>query len=391
VRILAVQETDYLRRGPHQQHHLLERLAGRGHVVTVLDYPILRQHWPREPLWASRQTWGGVRRVDGPGAVTVIRPGTLGLRPLARPSSLVTFYAELHRQVSAARPDLLISYALSTGLPTLAIARQYGLPYVFHVIDVLHTIVPLGALRPIARRVERRMLRTADLVVLINEHLRDYAVQIGADPSRCRVVRTGVDLRRQSEEARDQARADLGLGPGDVALFFMGWLYDFARLETVAALLPELPPQVRLVVAGDGDAFEALQALRDGGLGKRLILTGRVPFERIPALLAAADVCLLPFECNPATEYIVPIKIYEYMAANRPTLANQLPGLMRDVPPGNGVVYAPPHDWAAHICELLDPARRAELGGRARAFVEAHCDWERLTDSFEALLAEQVT
>src|SRR3972149_5428730 len=42
MRILAVQETDWLRRGPHQQHHLLERLAGRGHPVPVLDYQRLR-------------------------------------------------------------------------------------------------------------------------------------------------------------------------------------------------------------------------------------------------------------------------------------------------------------------------------------------------------------
>jgi hypothetical protein len=63
---------------------------------------------------------------------------------------------------------------------------------------------------------------------------------------------------------------------------------------------------------------------------------------------------------------------------------------MRDVPLGNGVLYVPPGDWAPHICELLVPARRAELGESARAFVEAHCDWERLADSFEALLLEQV-
>jgi glycosyltransferase involved in cell wall biosynthesis len=141
---------------------------------------------------------------------------------------------------------------------------------------------------------------------------------------------------------------------------------------------------------GDGDAFEALRRLRDERLGERLLLTGRVPFERIPAHLAAADVCLLPFARNPATEHITPIKLYEYMAAARPVLANELPGVMRDVPPGNGVCYAPVDEWGPLVLQMQDATRRAELGARGRAFVEANCDWERLTDSFEALLGRVV-
>ena len=53
MRIIVVQETDWQRRGPHQQHHLFERLSLRGHAITVLDYPILRPHWPNEPPGAA--------------------------------------------------------------------------------------------------------------------------------------------------------------------------------------------------------------------------------------------------------------------------------------------------------------------------------------------------
>ncbi|MDG6219447.1 MAG: glycosyltransferase WbuB, partial [Candidatus Thermoplasmatota archaeon] len=41
MKILVVQETDWLLRGPHQQHHLMERMIQRGHEVQVVDYNLL--------------------------------------------------------------------------------------------------------------------------------------------------------------------------------------------------------------------------------------------------------------------------------------------------------------------------------------------------------------
>lgn len=45
MKILVVQESDWLKRNPHQQHHLMDRMVLRGHEVKVIDYPI---DWPKE-------------------------------------------------------------------------------------------------------------------------------------------------------------------------------------------------------------------------------------------------------------------------------------------------------------------------------------------------------
>ena len=386
MRIIIVQETDWLRRGPHQQHHLFERLSLRGHEITVLDYPILRPHWPREPLFVRRAGQANASRIYEGARIRLITPATISLQPLARPSSVLSHRRELARLIREQRPDVIVSYALSTGLPALGLARRHGIPYVFHVIDALHAIVPQKILQPIAHAVERKLFGAADEVILINEHLRDYAIRMGAAPEKAHVLRTGVDLPRflPDEALRRKTRAELGLGPDDLVLFFMGWIYDFSGVQEVAATLKDAPPDVRLLVAGDGDDYPALCEMRDGGLGDRLILTGRVPYERIPALLAAADVCLLPFHRVPATEHIVPIKLYEYMAAGKPVIASPLPGVQRDVGEGNGVVYAPASEQVETALAIGGQA--AELGRRARAFVEAHCDWETITDELEGRL-----
>ena len=38
MKILMVQESDGVKRGPHQNHHLMERLSMKGHEVRVIDY-----------------------------------------------------------------------------------------------------------------------------------------------------------------------------------------------------------------------------------------------------------------------------------------------------------------------------------------------------------------
>jgi glycosyltransferase involved in cell wall biosynthesis len=176
----------------------------------------------------------------------------------------------------------------------------------------------------------------------------------------------------------------------DVVLFFMGWLYPFAGLVELLDSLPGLPPQLKLLIVGDGEAeAELRRRIADLQLGDRVVMTGRQPYERMPQFLAAADICLLPSRVNEVTRHIVPVKIYEYMASGRPVIASRLPGVMRDVPEGQGVLYAPPGEHLRLAETMLDASSRKALGGRGRAFVEAHCDWERITDEFEALLSAE--
>lgn len=390
-RILVVQETDWLQRGPHQQHHLFERLAARGHTITVLDFEILYRPWPQAPLFAGRAQWPAVNRTGRPSpGVTVIRPATLRLPLLARPLSLITFYFELLRQCRTARPAVIVDYALSTGLPALVVARQFNIPFLFHVIDALHTIVPFGVLQPLAKLFERGLLRAADETLYINEELRQYGLSLGAKPARAQVIRTGVDLQRFRPDLDPQAlRAQWGLAPTDVVLLFIGWLYEHAGVDTLLHQLPNLPAHVKLLVVGTGEAEVRFKTLcADLNLTNRVIFTGQQPYDLAPQYMALADICTLYSTVNNITRHIVPIKTYEYMAAGRPVLASPLPGVEKDVPAGNGVLYVPESELPTALTQLLDSAYRQRLGGQARAFVEANCDWDKLTDDFEHWLEQ---
>lgn len=151
-------------------------------------------------------------------------------------------------------------------------------------------------------------------------------------------------------------------------------------------------PGLKCLIAGEGDAYEELAEIRrQHNLQDRVIFTGQRPYEEIPELIAAADICLLPaYPWEPIMQDIVPIKLYEYMAMAKPVISTNLPGVRKEFGEDNGVVYVErPEDVVPKAIELVKSGRLIELGQQARRFVEQN-SWDKITDEFEALLKEAI-
>ena len=63
LRILVVQESDWLKRNPHQQHHLLERLSLKGLEIRVIDYDIDWRKEKRRKLYTKRRLFDNVHKI----------------------------------------------------------------------------------------------------------------------------------------------------------------------------------------------------------------------------------------------------------------------------------------------------------------------------------------
>lgn len=98
-----------------------------------------------------------------------------------------------------------------------------------------------------------------------------------------------------------------------------------AKLDlTLLAELAEQRPGWSLALVGplsyglDPDELTRLRALRN------VHFLGPVPPERVPATIAACDVCLIPYRLNQQTRHVNPLKVYEYLAAGKPVVATAL-------------------------------------------------------------------
>jgi glycosyltransferase involved in cell wall biosynthesis len=395
MRILIVQDTDWLARNVHQQHHVAERLTLRGHDISVIDHDLLWQSSDAGGLLSKRQVFDNVSKIMPDADITVTRPRILRLPILDYVSMLVTYGREIAAQLREFRPDVVIGMYLLTNYLALRASKKAGTPLVVLILEPNYEMIPWPALRPIGKIIERRTLKEADSVIVINEALRDYAVRMGARPETTRVIRAGVDTEHFGRNVDGSSvRQHYGIGEGDTVIFFMGWLYHFSGLHEVLKEMAKRKRDglgVKLLIVGDGDALEELQRERaELGLEDYVAFAGKQPYEKIPEFIAASDICLLPAHDNAIMRDIVPIKMYEYMAMGKPVIATRLHGLLREFGDDNGVLWIDrPEDSLRKAMELVIEGSVKAHGEAARQFVRNN-DWATIVDDFEQVLYESI-
>jgi 2-deoxystreptamine N-acetyl-D-glucosaminyltransferase/2-deoxystreptamine glucosyltransferase len=171
-----------------------------------------------------------------------------------------------------------------------------------------------------------------------------------------------------------------GLGARPVIGIF-GFVERAKRFALVLDAFAELggDPAPALLVAGgprlpehDAVLAELRADAARAGLGDRLVVTGYVPPDDVPAALAAMDVVVVPY----ATEDSVSYSLHVALAQGRPVVATALAPLRELEARGHCVALAQPddaRDLAKTLVALLeDPAARDRLSEAARAYAAAH-------------------
>lgn len=393
MRILITQESDWLGKGPHQQHHLAEKMSLRGHEIRVIDFEISWRRNRQKALYSGRKVFTNVSKVYKGAKVTIIRPAIFKMRWLDYAYLLFSHWKEIDRQIRDFAPDIIIGFGILNTYLALRAARKTGIPFIYYFIDVLHTLIPEGFFQPVGEKLTVWALKQSDAIIVINEKLREYVVEKGAPPSRTYLVGAGVDFERFNPAIGGKTvRGKYGIKEDDIVFLFLGGAHHFSGVKEVALELAKVnDARFKLLVVGDGDAYDELLRMRDkSDLREKLILTGRRPYDEIPALIGASDICLVPFRNVEITRNVVPIKMYEYMAMGKPVISTRLPGVLAEFGNDNGVTYVASHEeMIKKALTLVAEGRLNELGSKARSFAE-RLSWDNITDEFERILQETV-
>lgn len=295
-------------------------------------------------------------------------------------------------------PDLLFveSPPLFIGAAALYLSAVLRAPYVFNVSDLWpESAIRMGVVRPglatgTAEALEYVLYRRAAAVTGQSDGILD-AVSRRAPSARTFLVTNGVDPRRFGpDRADDEARTLLGSAPGPIFIF-AGLLGYAQGLDQILDLARDLPPEVpgRFVLVGDGPVREHLATrIEREGLAERVRLIGPQPRDRVPALLACADVAVISLGMSIVGA--VPSKIYEAMAASLPILlvADGEPaqrveaaGAGLTIPPG-----APGLLRDAYVRLATDTALRARLGQGGRRAAETTYDRGEIASRLDGFL-----
>ncbi|MCW6511339.1 glycosyltransferase family 4 protein [Lichenifustis flavocetrariae] len=295
--------------------------------------------------------------------------------PFARlplPKSDFRVLLELIHILRAGRFDVVHTHMSKAVLIGALAARLARVPL---VVNTAHNLGFLALPNPLFRGLfwvyDRVLFAVAcDLIVTVSQQVRDAVVRAGIAPGRKVIaIPNGIDPQRFDvpPELRLTVRSELA--PDDdlliVTVARLVWFKGLDMLLDAAPAVLAHHPRTKIVIVGDGPLRAELSArCAKLGIERQVVFTG----ERrdIPALLAAADIFVLP-----SVSEGMPISILEAMAAGKAVVATRVggvPDLVLDGDTGCLVESRDAGGLAAALIRLADnPALRDRMGCQGAA------------------------
>jgi hypothetical protein len=267
------------------------------------------------------------------------------------------------------RPDLVVmeGTGLAGGLALLLGRLLLGVPYVVSSGDAVGPFVARQApwAWPAFALYERLLCRLASAFIGWTPYLTGRALTFGVPRAMTAAGFAPFPLDAD-ERARRRAAVRGRLGIPEDALVFglagsLAWSrrprYCYGR-ELVQALRQTKRPDLRVLVVGDGTGRQHLVDQAGPELGRRVLLTGRVPRDQVMEHLVAMDVASLPQSCDALGNFRYTTKVSEYLAAGLPLVTGEI-ALAYDLDEG--------HIWRLPGANPWDPAY---VGALARLMEE---------------------
>ncbi len=296
---------------------------------------------------------GAGGRIEFTAVEVAERPRVVGdLRAIAR----------LRRLLRAWRPDVVHAHGLRAGALT-AIAAAFIRPTAYDtkpaLVVTVHNAPPAGGgTGAIYRVLELIAARNADSVLCVSADLQQRMRAAGARRVGRAVVPPTGGGRPEDVSAKTRAavRAEVGAGPDQAVVLAVGRLAaqkGFGLLLDAAARWSDIQPRPLLVIVGEGPLAARLRS-QAASLGLPVRFTGHR--GDVPALLAAADVFVLPSVWEGQS-----LVLQEALRATVPIVATRTGG-NAELTGEDAAILVPPGD-----AERLADAVRAVLGDPALA------------------------
>jgi glycosyltransferase involved in cell wall biosynthesis len=274
---------------------------------------------------------------------------------------------------------------LADVLPGVDLESLHALP-----ADLLDEVVPDDRSHPL--RARQMLEQAAGVSVLIDRLLEQKPAGIPGV-----VFYPGYDEELLALGGRDEKLRDaLGIGPDELLVVYCGNIHpsnyhEVSGLFLAVALLNRRGRLAKLIKTGFN--YRPLKDLYVSAVLESVIDLGFVARQKIPQLLAAADVLVQPGRSDPFNDLRFPAKLPEFLASGRPVVLprTNVGLLLKDqeeaflLDRGDAVEIADAMERLA-----ADPDLRARLGRGGRAFAIANLDWRKNVEVLHNFYCERL-
>jgi colanic acid biosynthesis glycosyl transferase WcaI len=379
--------------------------ARMGHETTVLT------GFPNHPTGVVPEDWRArLRRLRYTETVDGVRVVRTWLWPLPnrKAHERIRNYASFC--VSAAisglllrRQDVVIATSpqLLCALSGWWVAFWKRVPFVFEVRDLWpESLAAVGAgsegtlLHRMLGAIAGFLYRRADRIVVVAPAFKDHLIRVWNVPEeKIYVVENGVEtdlfrLDPAAAEVRKRLKPE-----GRFLICYIGTMGNAHGLETLIAAAEVLRtslPNAMFLLIGEGAEKERLVELAAARELTNIQFLGQQPRDRIPAYVSAADVCLVMLKKAELFKTVIPTKLLEYMACERPVIV-AVDGQARQIVEEAGAgVFAEPENSQALVKAIVElaanPEQRRQMGACGRQYIVKKFSRERTARDYVTLL-----
>ncbi|WP_197454908.1 glycosyltransferase family 4 protein [Stieleria varia] len=387
-------------------HDHCARWAAAGHEVTVITCA------PNVPngevyegysngLWPVRETIDGIEVVR---VWTRIRPKP-GKKDLILNFLSYMFSALFAFVFFVRRPNVIVATSpqFFCGVAGVLASWLKWRPLVLEIRDIWpESILTVGAMgrSPIIRAlevIERWMYRNASHIVAVGSGYRTNIMKKVGLGDRISVITNGVDPEQFTPEERCLDIVETYGLQGKFICSYVGTVGLAHGLDIVVRTAERLRDAGRddvvfMVVGGGAKLSSLRETVSELRLDDFIVMTGHLDKPQMPKVLATSDACLVHLSNVALFATVIPSKIFETMAMERPIIMG-VKGPARDIVmmAGGGVAVEPEDDaelFNAVLRLAEDPELARAMGSDARRFALKHFDRNDLAATYLTLLRE---
>lgn len=237
----------------------------------------------------------------------------------------------------AMRSDVVQVHDLPALEAGAELAAAWGVPLVYDAHELYPEQNAFSQVqRDICSQAEARLIQRAQLVFAVNQSIgEEMARRYGIAPPVTLLNAIDPPAEFDPERRYDLLREKLGLAKERRILLFQGGFAPHRNLENLIKAMALIKTQdVDLVMMGFGPYGDVLKqlAIKQGLLGSRIYFLPAVPQSELLQHSASADVGIIPYpHVDLNSYYCTPNKLFEFIQAGLPILANDSPELNRFV------------------------------------------------------------
>ena len=288
------------------------------------------------------------------------------------------------------------------GLAGFFVSRLRRAKWVLEIRDLWpESIIAVGALSQkqiiqVLEGIETFMYRRADHVVSVTNAFKRHIMARGVEAEKISVITNGADLETFKPLPRNNDISEkYGLNDKFVASF-IGTHGMAHGLTTVLRAADRLRGNNKIVfmLVGDGAEKENLELKAREIKLDNVLMVGQQPKDMMAGFLAASDVCMVLLKKDDLFKTVIPSKIFETMAMERPIIMGvegESLEIVEKAGCGLGIEPENESELVDAVVKLSEDRELLErLGKSGRQFVEENYDREMLADNYLQVLESQV-